>query len=326
MPRLWARPAGLSSLRVLRYPQQVTRATAPPQRTSICLACRTALYDGERCDHPRHSPPVSLLDSEGRRRLADRVWGSASLRARAKQAARSGGAGGGAGAVFESCEACGSCGDLGASGELGTVIAVILIAAVAAVVLYFLVKLIIRVVNHYRHRLVANPADRAPAPLGRSHVTGTVEADQLIQPPLAFTDCVAYGVELSTRRWWEKQVMLRDGATSGFRVRLDDGRVAVVPPGRAVVDMRGAKAADDYLHLTASYLSEMTGGQPTVDGLELVPCERAELRLIRPGERVALFGALVERPDPDAPQLGGYRDAPPMRLELDGVAKLRVVA
>ncbi len=72
--------AGGYSCDVPRTADLVAMTAPVPQRTAICLSCRTALFAGEACDvDPAHAV-ASLEKSRGRELLVEAAWGPPDVR------------------------------------------------------------------------------------------------------------------------------------------------------------------------------------------------------------------------------------------------------
>lgn len=250
----------------------------------------------------------------------DAVWGPASARQRAKQLAAAGGGGAGAGGALEGC---GGCAELG--GADGTVLVIIVAICVAVLAVWLIIKLA-RYIQERRNALQPRGGDRSPAPLGpRTGVEGVVEADHTLEAPILGERCVAFGLELTARRGFRTHVMLRDGATCGFRIRLDTGKVVHVPRGRAVLDLSDADACSGNSAAVHAYLRSIDPGYADDEPFAPFPHKSARVDLIRPGDRVELLTRLESVLDPSTPATGGYRDNPPTRMVPRDVPRLRRV-
>lgn len=257
-----------------------------PVRTAICLDCRTTLAAGTPCPHGAHRV-VSLAERGGREALRDRVWGPRLLRYELRGAARAGSVGG-LGGLFDGCWSCDG-GDLDGHVLLG---ALVLFAAVF--VLYLLIKWTVRAVRSYRNR----PRPRG-APLARGRTGGiaaTITSTVALAPaPIGDEPCVAFGVELRHGRW---HAMLRDGATLGFDVELDDGTHARIPAGPCVIELGTARDTRAPAAL-AGYLASLDADHGCrSDQLELFPGDRVAVECLGPGDRIEIISPLV--PDPGA--------------------------
>jgi hypothetical protein len=125
-------------------------------------------------------------------------------------------------------------------------------------------------------------------------------------PPFGGAPCVAYGLELHNHRHRVGRIMLRDAASAGFVIELDDGRTVRVPPGPISVAMTGAPvepiATTAWRDLLAwTHVSAATEPRP------IVPHDEVVARRIADGDPVALWAELGPDPTPS-----GYRDAAPL--------------
>src|SRR5512143_1391716 len=85
-----------------------------PERTTICLDCRTALPAATPCPGGANHRVTSLRDREGREQLLHEVWGPKSLRRRIREAGRAGIAGSAGGSFLNACSSC----DIGMGDDL----------------------------------------------------------------------------------------------------------------------------------------------------------------------------------------------------------------
>lgn len=275
----------------------------------MCLVCRVVLDPGAQCDlDPKH--PVAELHTEGgRERALSTLWGPPSARAQARQLGRAGASGGVAGGMAEALgHGCGGCGELAGAGELGAVIAVIVaIVAVAlsAVILVWLIGRAVTAWQRRKHRLKPLGAPRVPPERRGAFLEGVVEAKSSLRSWTGEEPCTAWGLEVLADDHRIGAVMLRDGRTAAFTLLTDDGRRVEVPAGRARV-WSVEKSSDGRETVKGDALRSMLGGLSEAEDEYdvLVPADRAECVLVRPGDRVRLVGALEALPSTD----GGYRD------------------
>jgi hypothetical protein len=125
-------------------------------------------------------------------------------------------------------------------------------------------------------------------------------------PPFGGAPCLAYGLELHSRRHRVGPIMLRDAASAGFAIELDDGHRVRIPPGPVFVVMDGAPAerigiADWRALLAWTRAAPATETRPAVPHDDVVP------RRIADGDRVAVWAELVPDREPT-----GYRDPAPL--------------
>ena len=287
--------------------------TSWPAHSAICIDCRTAHpASASVCEASARHRLRHMDNPEHREELLTEVWGPPSVRRRARELAKASGAGAGSGAVLDGC---GGCGDLGLAslGEAAGLALVVLAASLIFVLLYFLGKLIYEFVQRRRHRLRPHGALKAgPALERRTGRTGVVEPRATLPAPVTGEACVAYGVMFRCKRFLRNPLMLRDGATLGFDVRLDDGTRVHIPAGRVLLGMHGARKveADQASPALHAYLARLDPGrhgpehEPEHDPL---PAERIDVQLVLPGTRVEVRGALEPTPDPQG--TGDYRSA-----------------
>jgi hypothetical protein len=147
----------------------------------------------------------------------------------------------------------------------------------------------------------AQGAVRRGMPLLRTGQTGYV---------IAAEGPVAFGCELRHA----DTVMLRDGATAGFDVRLDSGELVRVPAGLCAFDMSDAPPMRDV----DSYLAAIDPWRREPDPFHHDDARRVTLE---PGDRVELLCEL----EPCAGGSAGYREAATESFVPRGFVRLRRV-
>ena len=300
------------------------RATFP--RARVCIDCRTLLGPKETCDGgPKHRV-TSIETPTGRNALRTEVWGPPSVRRRAKQLAKAGGTSLGAGTIFEGCSGCSDCGGVALEGEFIVVVAVIALIAAVGALLYWIVVKIVEAVRAYQNRPRPNGGITKPPSLGRkAGPTGVVIGQTNMLAPATGKQCVAWALDLRNERFLGTDLMLHDAETSGFEVKLDDGTLLRVPGGR--IRLEGPKKRvdrSDAPSLETFVQTISPEDDPEDEGLDAFPYDTVDEVVVRPGDRVRVFGALEREVDPDVP--GGYRapnavlvpkDVPAFRVERD---------
>ncbi|MDI1445004.1 hypothetical protein [Polyangium sp. 6x1] len=298
-----------------------SRAAFP--RVRVCIDCRTLLGPKEACDGgPKHRV-TSLETPAGRKALLTEVWGPPSVRRRAKQLAKAGGGGLGAGTLFEGCTGCGDCGTFALEGEFAVVLAVIALIAMAGVALYWIIAKIVEAIRAYQNRPRPNGGLTKPPSLRRrAGPSGVVVGQTHMLAPATGKSCVAWALDLRNDRFLGTDLMLHDAETTGFDVKLDDGTTLRVPGGRIRiegprerVDRSDAPPVDGFVQ-TITHQDD-----PEDEGLDPFPFDTVDEIVVRPGDRVRIFGEVEREVDPAAP--GGYR-APNAILVPTGVPAIRV--
>ncbi len=246
--------------------------------------------------------------------LVDEVWGPPSWRRQQRQLAKAGPGGAGAGGLADlaSCGGCEGCGgaDIGGAGELvGALIVILAVALIAVVVVWAIMKL----VAWYRERQSRpkpNGALLLPAKMtGRRRARGVIEAEELVPSPFSDRHVAGWALELSCKRFAGSDIMLRDGMTPGFVVRLEDGRVAQIPAGMLRMARGGDEDSVDAQR-TLAHLSTIDPTHVEDDPEDPIPFERAVATELRPGDRVELAADLQ-------PTQAGYRDAGSVLVAAD---------
>jgi hypothetical protein len=299
-----------------------TQPLSPPQRSGICLDCRTALGNNETCDGgPRHRT-TSLRTPEGRERLLAEVWGPPGVRRRLRQMALAGGTGAAAGGLVKGgCET--GCAVLECSGAVADFppLAVIVAAAVLAVGLFLLVAKIVEWRRRRRNRPRPNGALRPPKTPHGSRRRGTVIEGPASLGDLGEGQVLAYGLRLQQSHVLRSDLMLSDGVSSGFSVRLEDGATLQIPAGR--LRLEGAGRSADKARV-AAYLQQLDPRRATAgDELDPIPHDRATELLVCPGDTVEVVGRLVPAVDTRAAE-AGYRQAAPSVLAPEGPFVVRL--
>jgi hypothetical protein len=289
-------------------------------RLNVCIDCRTLLGPKEYCDGgPKHRV-VALTNRGGRQTLLNEVWGPPSIRRRAKQLAKAGGGGAGVGGLLEGCgglDACGGCEGASGGGEILAVIGIILIAVVVVVLLAWLIMKIVEWIRAYQNRPKPNGGVVRPASLGRRPGPyGRVIGAAAMLGPATSTECVAWALDLRSKRFLGTDLMLRDGETAGFEVQLDDGTTARIPKGRIRIEGPHKRLSrDDATNVDLFVKTLAPIDDPDDEGLDPFPYEVVEETVIKPGDRVRLFGEFAREVDPNA--AAGYREAKVILLPKD---------
>lgn len=243
-----------------------------PVRSLICLDCRTRCTS--RCPvDPSHR--VVPLDDK---RLVHEVWGKSRALVVVAPAKSD--------STWSGWDVLGVL-------EIGWCGLVVLVGAL----LWFLGAATVRLFKRRKALRAAQGARRAGPSLLRTGQMGYVigEAGQ-----------VAFGVELRH----EGSVMLRDGATIGFAVRLDSGATVRVPAGLCAFDMTDAPRMRDV----EAYLPLRSEPDPFHH-------DDARHVTVEPGDRIEMLCEL----DPIAGGAAGYRDSAVTMFAPRGLVRLRRV-
>lgn len=294
-------------------------------RSRVCLDCRLVIGDLAACPGgPKHR--VVDLASAARAALVDEVWGPPSWRRERRRLARAGGGGAAAGGVAEgigSCGGCDGCSGFGVGAELGEVVGALLVILAVALIAVALVWAIGKLVAYIRaRRNMPKPHGALLLPtrhLSRRRARGVVLGEPRGVSALTSAPCVGWAVELSSKRFVGNAVMLRDGASLGFDVRLEDGRVARVPAGPLL--LASGSALDEAPPRLEEHLRSVDPAWAPGDEEPAIPFDRVAAIDVRPGDQVELVGALHLAPDPDA--LPTYRGAGAMVLVPNEIIAIR---
>lgn len=303
--------------------------TKEQTRKDICIDCRTVLHPDEACDGGARHRTASLGDPEGREALLRDVWGPPGLRRRAKQIAAAGGGGAVVGSALEGgCNV--GCGVLDCASGLADFPAALVVIALAAVGIgvYLLVSWILRRVRERRHGLKPNGALLRPLlPRGQTH-HGVVGEGASTTQSLSGEVCVAHGLSLRCKRFLRSDLMLYDGRSAGFTLRLADGREVRVPAGR--VRLLGPRrqerdVAPARVRLELNRLDPLRARPENAEELDPLPFDRAGELVLRPGDAVELIGAFEPVIDRAAQTEAGYRASAASVLKPSGPFHLRLV-
>jgi hypothetical protein len=311
----------------LPAPVELTALAAPvPRRSAICLACRTALFAGERCETDPLHAVASLDEPRGRERLVDAAWGPPEVRL---------------GEARLAVHAEHAAALLAAFGFVAGLLALWLIlpglgplhvmgAALSMALFWGGGNLLLaRRASDFpvgARPLLGEGEDEqrgtalAPARLG---VRGMAAGQATVESPASRTECLAFAVELHFVGYWGDRIMYRDAVTCGFDVLLVDGRIARVPPGRArlLAPMRQVIDVDNVA--LERYLRGVDREHEA--GRAFDP-----LRYNVVAEAVLLLGDTVELLTPLEPEVNtraaptGYREPAPAVWVAHGIPILRL--
>jgi hypothetical protein len=269
-----------------------------PRRRTVCLNCRTLQPNATACRAaPRHRV-VDLDAKAGRDALLTRVWGDPSVRARIRTAAKVSGTGGATGGVLDACGACDGCGAADVGGGLGEIIAAVLVVAAVFLVGYVLFLGARALWRWWRRPPPPSPrgADADGLRLGSATGrTGTVVATTTALSGVSNEACVAFAVEAVAVHREREQVVLRDAATVGFEVALDDGTRVRIPAGAIVLPVAAAERRSVDARFTA-YVDEVDPLRHGVDDLDPFAATHVREIVLRPSDRVEVRGALRRLP------------------------------
>jgi hypothetical protein len=258
-----------------------TRPVAEP--SAICLTCRTALARGETCDIGEHHWTADLTTESGRKALLTEVWGPRSQRRRLEEIVRAEKTGSG----FA---------DHGVLGAIALIVLVIVDVAALLILGAFVADARRRCSLLRPYGAIVQPS---PYELNRGQA-GVVEGAPL-PSPLRRDTCLAFGVVLRSSRpaTGSGGLLWQEMATTGMRIRLDDGSLVHVPAGRIRLSPNRARArkaaADEARARLPGPLGVVVPGE-----LPYLPFDEAHEVVIRPGDRVVLLSPTELREDPTA--------------------------
>lgn len=268
------------------------------------------------------------MDSRGRARLADEVWGPERAKRQLRRVARGGATGGGIG-LLDACSGgdCGGC----ASGVTGEAfLAVVVIAAAVAIGalvawgIYHLVRWILRKLDKPRPQ----GAFAKSPPLPAAKVVGRVR--RLPGSALGAATPLAWNLVLRANKVLSgEKTMLVASDSPGFEVALSDGRAVRIPSGplylygahEEVNDLGEAEEVKDAILRASASASTDTDPESTGDSVpsDPIPFDRALRSQVVEGDLVEVYGDLEQVAD--AHQGSGYRTAASV-LVPSGVPKI----
>lgn len=143
---------------------------------------------------------------------------------------------------------------------------------------------------------------------------GRIEEGPTTLVPLGKVHAVGFALEVLHHEAAGSPVMLRDGATLGFSVAGDDGRILLVPPGGVQMAAGGLATVDRNRRRIQAYLRQLA---PASAEPSPFPCDEVHLALLVPGDLVTVRAVAAVRPDPRG--RAGYREAPRSILMASGV-------
>lgn len=154
-------------------------------------------------------------------------------------------------------------------------------------------------------------------PLTAIGFRGRIEEAPTASAPLGTQRAVGFAVEVRDREAAGSPVMLRDGATVGFTVAGDDGRVLLVAPGGIQMAGDHLAAVERNRRRVRAYLRELAPGAAAPSPF---PWDEVRLALLLPGDLVTVRAIAAIRPDPRG--AAGYRQAPRSILVAAGVPRV----
>jgi hypothetical protein len=253
-----------------------------PVRTRICLECRTALSDGERCTWVRHTI-LSPSDPQEKQRLMEAVWPLGPPRPRPPLLLELG--------MFVRTWFVGpplSTGDsLSIPGDVPP-------------------PLDLRAGPR-----VPRGASEEPLWTARTRYAGRVADGAPTElSPLGGEPCVAYGIWLLEPKADGSPILLRDGATIGFDVALDDGRLARIPRASADLVGEGSRMSSTREeHRLRRYLDRLFPGRGRRGERSHLPFRDVREAVVKPGDRVRLLADLESVPDHRSAVGSAYRES-----------------
>lgn len=280
-----------------------------PERTAICLNCRTALCDGETCDSRWHQT-ASLRGNEGREALLERAFpAESSLERSGKPKAPPVPRRAWPWVIlFLLCAIC-------LARWPSFLLLALGLAAAGAVARVELRRV-------YAARRLPRGAVREP-PLLReaTPIAGTVLETEQLPSPLLERPCVAFAISLEHADGDSVHTVLRDAATIGFDLETNDGQRVAIPPGRIRLAAEGERVVDHKAVMRYARALDPLGQRAKPDPFGHRVAREAVLRV---GDRVLLHNHVEQTLDPETPP-DGYREAAPSVLRPSGTPCIQPV-
>ena len=285
-----------------------------PQRTSICLDCRTALFDGESCDvDPTHGV-VSIDDLYGRECLIAAVWGpprsrleQLHTRQRTNQA-------------LSGMAALGTVAGMLASTMLfpAAGAATALLGGALSGSLFWLCGKRVVGSTEPAYPIGAEPIQPPTVDL---HQRGTIRGSMDLIAPASGCGCVAYAIELRYEADFAARVMFRDAVCSDFEVVLEDGQSVRVPAGRIRFFGVMHQQIDFDNLLLETYMDRFDRRRTSAQAFDPLRYNVVYEQVIFPNDRVHLTNELQSTLDNHALP-PSYREAMPTYLTPRGIPGL----
>jgi hypothetical protein len=277
--------------------------------TTMCLDCRTAFIDGDRCDGSEHRT-IHLASARGA--LVEAVWGGVQEQIQAYrdvQAAHAQGLRFTAGGA-----ALG--GLAGVVAGLGPLALVGAVAGGAAVVSSLLVRKL-------RRSPPERPRGAAPLPNLSRFARGRIRGATGVTSPASGAEGAAWALELRYDAAFGSRVMLRAGETAGMEIALENGERVRIPDGSIRLAEPLPQLADYQLGSLETWLRELDPARALACELcPPFPFNVVGEALLQIGDRVELFQSF----EPIVQAGAGaalYREAPATILMPRSVATLR---
>lgn len=276
---------------------------------TVCLDCRTAFLDGERCDGDAH---VTIDLARERPRLVEAVWGDFRQQVEAVRRvyvtrARS----------FQSTAA-----GLGAGIALGAVLGLGPLALVGTTTLGAVVFSSL-VGRRARKSPPTHPRGAAELPSLTRFARGRIRSAEGLAAPASRLECAAWALELRYDAVFGSRVMLRSGYTAGMEISLDNGERVRVPAGAIRLVQPLAQLADHDVAELEDWLREVDPARTIAGELcPAIPFNVIGEELLQVGDKVELFQSYSPSVIAGA-SAALYREAPATILVPRGIATMR---
>lgn len=156
------------------------------------------------------------------------------------------------------------------------------------------------------------PEDTLGRVIGRA-----AQLDGVLTAPITGRTCVFYVVEVLEKRGKSHATLIREETGVPFVLTDDSGRAIVDPTGAKLALTTDASTTsgslDDATPVEEAFLARHGKSSRGWVFNKVLTYREA---IVEVGERVAILGAGVREPDPDAGPGEGYRGGPPTRLRL----------
>lgn len=287
-----------------------------PQRTAVCLDCRTLLRDTQEPHIPGHKV-VSLRDARERDRLIERVWGPMHVEKKLHL-------GWSLIAVSLTAVSIVGLGALLLTG-VGEWLFWLVVFGFGGVLSFFQ-NLFRRTEQEVEGRVMDQPLPGDDPPLrlaGSSAISGTIAGGKTALSPITRAPCVAFAVTLGASRH-ELGGALRDAATVGFAIITLSGDTIEIPAGRIELvshsaPLQGARQA------TTTYLDGVDPVRRSDDDRDPFAHSAVAEVVLQRGDHVALHNPIRHKAFATANTERGYRDAPRQVFTIEGTPCLELL-
>jgi len=166
------------------------------------------------------------------------------------------------------------------------------------------------------HTSATCPDGRAAKPVGNVRALG----DRVLEAPFSGRRCVYYAIEIAAREPGQVKELASTQDGVPFVLLVGEDGVVVDPTSHSFVS-----AGFDHEESSKAAFDATPAQRRLLDAHDLIERDWFETKsmiyreaIIAIDERIAVYGAGIREPDPDAPPGPGYRGVAAMRLRMTG--------